>query len=192
MFLNPKLPWQSLDIKGPTDDPSNLLGPDQQYACGVLPQVYKDMGANQTLADKAGSEFMMSLGATLGLHEPVGYVWPLATLTVHGDPMAKRGGESVGTHFWMRSGQMTPLLTWESPTGRKMKLMGMTFERPNSGNQWFKQLVISAEGADVLDVSAELTNLGTTKMLIDGGRTYAGGVRSSKLPSTSRSGVTST
>lgn len=205
-FVNVRLPWTGLDVKGPTSDPANLLGPDQQYACGVVPQIYKDMAANATQYECAAKEYLTAMdyapeawdhryseylktlgGNTGGLHEPGAYgnsysTTGSTTLTVRGDPVVKRGDES-GTHFWIRSGEMTPLLMWESPKGKQMKLLGMTMDRPNSGNQWFKQLVISVDGLTVLDVSAEMTDSATAKMIIDGGRTYTGGVRSSQYVS---------
>ena len=92
---------------------------------------------------------------------------PPPVLTVHGDPMAKIGDRS-GEHLWIASGVLTPLLEWTSDAGRRMVLAGRTIDRRSSGSQWFKQLVVSADGVRSLDVSAEMTDRGTVKILLDG------------------------
>jgi len=65
---------------------------------------------------------------------------------VHGDPMFKINGK--GTHFWLKAGESTPLLTSGAIT-----LSGRTFDRPDTGNQWFDQFTISNNGKAVLDVA---------------------------------------
>eukprot|EP00908_Phaeocystis_cordata_P007960 Transcript_1863.p1 GENE.Transcript_1863~~Transcript_1863.p1 ORF type:complete len:812 (-),score=186.79 Transcript_1863:79-2514(-) len=90
-----------------------------------------------------------------------------SALTVHGDPMAKVG-ERKGTHLWIVSGILTPLLQWKSPEGTVMQLHGKTFDRPETGSQWFDQLVLKSDGTTVLDVTALLSGSSTVKMLLDG------------------------
>ena len=92
---------------------------------------------------------------------------PPPLLTVHGDPMAKIGDKS-GAHLWIASGVLTPLLEWTSAAGKRMVLTGRTIDRRASGSQWFKQLVVSADGTRSLDMSAEVTDRGTVKILLDG------------------------
>ena len=92
---------------------------------------------------------------------------PPPLLTVHGDPMAKIGDKS-GEHLWIASGVLTPLLEWTSATGKRMVLAGRTIDRRASGSQWFKQLVVSADGMRSLDMSADMTERGTVKVLLDG------------------------
>ena len=92
---------------------------------------------------------------------------PPPLLTVHGDPMAKIGDKS-GEHLWIASGVLTPLLEWTSATGKRMVLAGRTIDRRASGSQWFKQLVVSADGTRSLDMSAEMTDRGTVKVMLDG------------------------
>jgi len=88
--------------------------------------------------------------------------------TVHGDPMFRYNG--TGTHFWLKNGHMTPLLTWVTAEGRDMVLSGRTFESKWTGNQWFKQLVITQDGDVVLEASAKDTGSGkhSMKVKLDG------------------------
>jgi len=74
---------------------------------------------------------------------------------VHGDPMFKHNGTSM--HFWIKEGELTPLLSWTAPgrEANKMKLSGVTYSRENSGNQWFEQLVVSKDGKDLVDVKVD-------------------------------------
>ena len=65
--------------------------------------------------------------------------------------------------WWFRA-----LLEWTSDAGRRMVLAGRTIDRRSSGSQWFKQLVVSADGVRSLDVAAEMTDRGTVKILLDG------------------------
>ena len=48
------------------------------------------------------------------------------TMTVHGDPMFKVNGK--GVHFWLKAGELTPLLTSSAIT-----LSGRTFDREDTG-----------------------------------------------------------
>ena len=92
---------------------------------------------------------------------------PPPLLIMHGDPMAKIGDKS-GAHLWIASGVLTPLLEWTSATGKRMVLAGRTIDRRASGSQWFKQLIVSADGMRSLDMSADMTERGTAKVLLDG------------------------
>ena len=72
---------------------------------------------------------------------------------VHGDPMFKING--TGRHFWINSGTLTPLLTWRCVDNvTDVVLAGKTTTRPESGDQWFTQLVFSQDGEEVLNVEA--------------------------------------
>ena len=54
----------------------------------------------------------------------------------------------TGTHFWLKEGELTPLLDSGGVT-----LSGKTFNRPDTGHQWFDQFVVSNQGKAVLDVA---------------------------------------
>ena len=72
---------------------------------------------------------------------------------VHGDPMFKING--TGRHFWINSGTLTPLLTWRCVDNiTDVVLAGKTTTRPESGDQWFTQLVFSQDGEEVLNLEA--------------------------------------
>tara|TARA_B110001452_G_scaffold128478_1_gene106733 strand:+ start:72 stop:2489 length:2418 start_codon:yes stop_codon:yes gene_type:complete len=73
-------------------------------------------------------------------------------ISVHGDPMFKHNG--TGTHFWIKEDVLTPLLLWRTADGLVMELSARTFNRPETGNQWIKQVVVAQNGTTVLDVSA--------------------------------------
>jgi len=75
-----------------------------------------------------------------------------APISVHGDPMFKHNG--TGTHFWIKEDVLTPLLLWRTADGLVMELSARTFNRPETGNQWIKQVVVAQNGTTVLDVSA--------------------------------------
>ena len=61
---------------------------------------------------------------------------------VHGDPMFKVNG--TGTHFWLREGQLTPLLTWGGDGDSEKVLLGKTFSHPDASinAQWFGEFAI--------------------------------------------------
>ena len=75
-----------------------------------------------------------------------------APFAVHGDPMFKHNG--TGTHFWIKEDVLTPLLLWRTADGLVMELSARTFNRPETGNQWIRQVVVAQNGTTVLDVSA--------------------------------------
>ena len=77
------------------------------------------------------------------------------TAVVHGDPMFKVNG--TGTHFWLREGQLTPLLTWGGEDGESEKvLLGKTFAHPDVGvnAQWFGEFSIMCKGKAVVEIVA--------------------------------------
>ena len=59
---------------------------------------------------------------------------PVSTVTVHGDPMFKVNG--TGTHFWIKAGTLTPLLTWPLDDESVATLSGRTIDNAATGNQW--------------------------------------------------------
>ena len=72
---------------------------------------------------------------------------------VRGDPMFKING--TGRHFWINSGALTPLLKWRCVDNiTDVVLAGKTTTRPQSGDQWFTQLVFSQGGEEVLNLEA--------------------------------------
>ena len=73
-------------------------------------------------------------------------------IDIHGDPMFKSNG--TGTHFWVKEGTLTPLLTWHSAKGKKLELSGRTITHHKSDYQWFKQLVLTQDGEAVVDMVA--------------------------------------
>ena len=77
-------------------------------------------------------------------------------------------GVTIGTHLWIVSGRLTPLLEWRSAEGRLMQLQGKTFDRPETGSQWFDQLAITSDRKMVVDVTAEMTHTGTARVMLDG------------------------
>ena len=66
----------------------------------------------------------------------------------------------TGTHFWLKEGALTPLLTFGDVT-----LSGKTFNSPDTGNQWFNQFVVSTKGNAVLEVA---TVNGKTQVMLNG------------------------
>jgi hypothetical protein len=81
-----------------------------------------------------------------------------SSASVHGDPMFKVNG--TGTHFWLKEGNLTPLLESGDVT-----LSGKTFNRPDTGHQWFDEFVVSNKGKAVLDVA---TVEGQTQVKLNG------------------------
>lgn len=96
---------------------------------------------------------------------------------VHGDPMFVVNGSS--RYFWTPAGKVTPLMTWRVDDNDSTKLaaldepdktpkelealrrelvdtswtlQGTTFDRPDTGSQWFDRLSILREDETVLDV----------------------------------------
>ena len=96
---------------------------------------------------------------------------------MHGDPMFMVNGSS--RHFWTKAGEASQLMSWrvddidsaklaalDNPkTTQKERealrkelvdtswtLKGNTFDRPDTGNQWFDQLSVSRDDENVLDV----------------------------------------
>ena len=76
----------------------------------------------------------------------------------------------TGTHFWLKEDELTPLLS----TG-DITLSGKTFNRPDTGHQWFDQFVLSNHGKAVLDVG--IVN-GETQIKLNGKVVSSGKVRS--------------
>ena len=90
----------------------------------------------------------------------------------------------TGTHFWLKAGNTAPLLSTGDIT------LGKTFNRPDTGHQWFDQFVLSNQGKAVLEVG---TINGETQVKLNGKVVSSGKVRSlpqqfpqssSMLPST--------
>jgi len=57
-----------------------------------------------------------------------------------------------GQHIWLKSEELTPLLTWKDDDGKTYTFEGKTFEKKEANSQWFSQFVVKAEGDSVLDV----------------------------------------
>lgn len=53
----------------------------------------------------------------------------------------------TGTHFWLVEDRLTPLLTWPIEEKKSITLSGKTFNRPETGNQWFDEFVLSCGSA---------------------------------------------
>ena len=75
----------------------------------------------------------------------------------------------TGTHFWLKEGNLTPLLLSGDVT-----LSGKTFNRPDTGHQWFDEFVVSNKGKAVLDVA---TVEGQTQAKLNGKVVSSGKVR---------------
>ena len=89
------------------------------------------------------------------LHPPAAPLPPSGStvaINIHGDPMFKFNG--TGTHFWVKEGALTPLLSWNSANGKKLELLGRTIAAPKSDNQWFKQLLLTQDGKAVVNMAA--------------------------------------
>ena len=73
---------------------------------------------------------------------------------VHGDPMFKVNG--TGTHFWLREGQLTPLLTWGGDGDSEKVLLGKTFSHPDAqiNAQWFGEFAIMCKGKTVVEITS--------------------------------------
>ena len=56
----------------------------------------------------------------------------------------------TGTHFWLKEGELTPLLT----TGDVI-LSGKTFNNKETGHQWFAEFAVSKQGKRVVDVALD-------------------------------------
>jgi hypothetical protein len=89
-----------------------------------------------------------------------------AKVTIHGDPMFKKNG--VGLQFSIPLGKPTELLTWPGKGGEKLALSGTTFERQETGHQWFNSFAMSVDGKEVFNVSTGKVERGTLKLLADG------------------------
>ena len=101
---------------------------------------------------KALTEPMLRLAARQD-ECPAGCTRVLPGPVVHGDPMFKING--TGRHFWINSGTLTPLLTWRCvDNNTDVALAGKTTTRPQSGDQWFTQLLFSQDGEEVLNIEA--------------------------------------
>lgn len=81
---------------------------------------------------------------------------PSEPIAIHGDPMFKYNG--TGTHFWIAAGKLSPLLKWKSATGHNLELRGRTFERKETGNQWFKELVVVQVNGKNEDTIVDVTS----------------------------------
>lgn len=89
-----------------------------------------------------------------------------AKVTVHGDPMFKKNG--VGLQFSIPLGRPTELLSWPGKAGERFALSGTTFERQETGHQWFNSFAMSVDGKEVFNVSTGKVERGTLKLLADG------------------------
>jgi len=89
-----------------------------------------------------------------------------AKVTIHGDPMFKKNG--VGLQFSIPLGKPTELLTWPGKGGERLALSGTTFERQETGHQWFNSFAMSVDGKEVFNVSTGKVERGTLKLLADG------------------------
>ena len=83
-----------------------------------------------------------------------------------------------GTHFWLKEGHLTTLLTSGDVT-----LSGKTFNRPSTGHQWFQEFVLSAEGHAVLDVAMID---GKTEVKLDGKLVQTGKASDARAPAPPR------
>merc|ERR1719327_776652 len=90
---------------------------------------------------------------------------PPPAMIVHGDPMFKYKG--IGQHFWIKEGELTPLLEWKSASST-MKLLGKTYVRAVDKKQWFDQFVITQDGETVLDAALVKYGPNTMRVLLDG------------------------
>jgi hypothetical protein len=96
-------------------------------------------------------------------------------ITVHGDPIFKFGEKHNATRLWLPGGELTPLLKWNTASGRPMTLLGKTFHPTNddgkhgvsTNNEWFDQLVIKHGLATVLNVQANQDKDGTMSVEMD-------------------------
>ena len=82
--------------------------------------------------------------------------------------MFKHNG--TGTHFWIKEGVLTPLLTWRTADHRFLELSGKTFARKATGDQWFKQLVLDCDGHVLLSLTAQSATSEGGPMLVKQGR----------------------
>jgi hypothetical protein len=89
-----------------------------------------------------------------------------ARVTVHGDPMFKKNG--VGLQFSIPLGRPTELLSWPGKAGEKLRLYGTTFERQETGHQWFNSFAMTVDDKEVFNVSTGKVERGTLKLLADG------------------------
>jgi len=89
-----------------------------------------------------------------------------AKVTVHGDPMFKKNG--VGLQFSIPLGRPTQLLSWPGKNGEVMTVSGTTFERQETGHQWFNSFAMTVDGKEVFNVSTGKVERGTLKLLADG------------------------
>jgi len=89
-----------------------------------------------------------------------------AKVTIHGDPMFKKNG--VGLQFSIPLGRPTELLAWTGKGGEKLALSGTTFERQETGHQWFNSFAMRVDGKEVFNVSTGKVERGTLRLLADG------------------------
>merc|ERR1719231_1207919 len=72
----PKIASSSIDMQGPSTDPSNILGPVLDTECGSVPPVFNAMRSNQTLGYGAYSQMYTSPEnpTSLGLHDMLNFI----------------------------------------------------------------------------------------------------------------------
>jgi hypothetical protein len=75
---------------------------------------------------------------------------PCTDLRLSQDPMFVVNGEH--RHFWLPTGEMTPLLSWEN-YGVKLVLKGETFGSPRGQTQWFGNFSVFADHHEVIRVN---------------------------------------
>ena len=80
--------------------------------------------------------------------------------------MFKKNG--VGLQFSIPLGRPTELLSWPGKAGERFALSGTTFERQETGHQWFNSFAMSVDGKEVFNVSTGKVERGTLKLVADG------------------------
>ena len=75
---------------------------------------------------------------------------PCTDLRISQDPMFVINGEH--RHFWLPTGEMTPLLAWQNH-GVKFVLKGETFGEPRGQTQWFGNFSVFADHHEVIRVN---------------------------------------
>jgi len=81
----------------------------------------------------------------------------------------------TGTHFWIKTGKLTPLLTWASAAGTQLVLSGETMASDATGSQWFKKIEVSESSqvvfrADMKEGAMQVAHRGKHSVLDDGER----------------------
>ena len=66
--------YHSLDLTGPNTDDASYQGPGEATACGSTPSSYSQVETNLTLSGQGAEQWLIFLGAKIGMHEPYAYV----------------------------------------------------------------------------------------------------------------------